>query len=70
MAGGRAGADRAIDILCEQVVRTMKLLGVRSVGELTPAHVTRLSRLPARTITMETRRFRRPLKRLDAARTP
>ncbi|MBU3066937.1 alpha-hydroxy-acid oxidizing protein [Nocardia sp. NEAU-G5] len=39
MAGGEAGVDRAIDILRTQVVRTMKLLGVSSVAELTPDHV-------------------------------
>lgn len=42
MAGGRAGADRAIAILAEQVVRTMRLLGVRSLDELGPHHVTQL----------------------------
>ena len=45
MAGGRAGADRAIEILAEQVVRTMKLLQVASVAELNPGHVTQLRRL-------------------------
>jgi L-lactate dehydrogenase (cytochrome) len=45
MAGGRAGADRAIAILAEQVIRTMKLLGAHSLAELTPAHVTQLRRL-------------------------
>ena len=44
MAGGRRGVDRAIQILSEEVVRTMKLLGVRSVGELEPGHVSRLGR--------------------------
>ena len=44
MAGGRAGVDRAIDILSEEIVRTMKLLGVRSLTELEPAHVTQLHR--------------------------
>jgi len=42
MAGGRAGVDRAIEILSEEVVRTMKLLGVRSLDELEPGHVTQL----------------------------
>lgn len=42
MAGGRRGVDRAIQILSEEIVRTMKLLGVRSIGELEPGHVTRL----------------------------
>jgi L-lactate dehydrogenase (cytochrome) len=48
MAGGRAGVDRAIAILADQVVRTMKLLQVTSVEELTPAHVTQLQRLAPR----------------------
>jgi L-lactate dehydrogenase (cytochrome) len=45
MAGGRAGVDRTIAILTEEIVRTMKLLGARSVDELEPAHVTQLERL-------------------------
>ncbi len=45
MAGGRAGVDRAIDILAGEVVRTMKLLGVHSLEELEPKHVTQLQRL-------------------------
>jgi L-lactate dehydrogenase (cytochrome) len=48
MAGGRAGVDRAIQILSDQVVRTMKLLEVASIEELTPAHVTQLERLTPR----------------------
>lgn len=48
MAGGREGVDRAIEILSDEVVRTMKLLGVRSLDELEPGHVTQLRRyLPA-----------------------
>ena len=47
MAGGRAGVDRAIAILSSEVVRTMKLLGVRSLAELEPGHVTQLGRLPS-----------------------
>jgi L-lactate dehydrogenase (cytochrome) len=43
MAGGRRGVDRAIQILSDEVVRTMKLLGVRSVAELEPGHVTQLT---------------------------
>ena len=42
MAGGRRGVDRAVQILAEEIARTMKLLGVRSVAELEPAHVRRL----------------------------
>ncbi len=34
MAGGEAGADKALDILAIQFKRTMQLLGVRSVAEL------------------------------------
>lgn len=45
MAGGEAGVDRAIAILSEQITRTMRLLGVASVDELEPAHVTQLERL-------------------------
>jgi L-lactate dehydrogenase (cytochrome) len=48
MAGGRAGVDRAIAILADQVVRTMKLLEVSSLAELTPGHVTQLERLAPR----------------------
>jgi L-lactate dehydrogenase (cytochrome) len=48
MAGGRAGVDRTIAILSEQIVRTMKLLGVASLEELSPAHVTQLERLTPR----------------------
>ncbi|MGA1075648.1 MAG: alpha-hydroxy acid oxidase, partial [Ilumatobacteraceae bacterium] len=44
MAGGRAGVDRAISILSDEVVRTMKLLGVNSLAELEPRHVTQLDR--------------------------
>ncbi len=45
MAGGRPGVDRAIDIVRGQVERTMRLLGVRSLDELTPDHVVPLRRL-------------------------
>jgi isopentenyl diphosphate isomerase/L-lactate dehydrogenase-like FMN-dependent dehydrogenase len=45
MAGGRQGVDRTIEILGEQVTRTMKLLGVNSLEELEPGHVTQLQRL-------------------------
>lgn len=38
MAGGERGVQRAVDILRAEIVRTMALLGVRTVGELTPAH--------------------------------
>ncbi len=48
MAGGREGVDRAITILGEQVARTMRLLGVKSLDELEPGHVTQLQRLVPR----------------------
>lgn len=51
MAGGRAGVDRTIAILAEQVVRTMKLLQVSEVAELSPRHVTQLQRLVPRALT-------------------
>ncbi|GAA1146756.1 alpha-hydroxy acid oxidase [Ornithinicoccus hortensis] len=44
MAGGREGVDRTIEILADQVRRTMKLLQVRTVQELNPSHVTQLVR--------------------------
>ena len=45
MAGGRPGVDRAIEILSSEVIRTMKLLGARSIDELEPGHVTQLRRM-------------------------
>jgi L-lactate dehydrogenase (cytochrome) len=45
MAGGREGVDRAIEILGDQVIRTMKLLQVPSLARLNPGHVTQLHRL-------------------------
>jgi len=45
MAGGREGVDRTIEILSEQVARTMRLLGVATLDELNPSHVTQLARL-------------------------
>ena len=44
MAGGRSGVDRTIAILREELVRTMKLLGVSSLAELEPRHITQLTR--------------------------
>ena len=44
MAGGRRGVDRAIEILAEQIQRTMRLLGVSTLDELGPQHVTQLGR--------------------------
>ncbi len=45
MAGGADGVDRAVQILAEQITRTMRLLGVKSLEELEPGHVTPLRRL-------------------------
>jgi L-lactate dehydrogenase (cytochrome)/glycolate oxidase len=45
MAGGRRGVDRTIEILTKDIERTMQLLGVTSVAELEPSHVTQLQRL-------------------------
>jgi len=50
MAGGRAGVDRTIQILGDQITRTMRLLGVNSLEELNPAHVTQLERLTPRAV--------------------
>lgn len=36
MAGGQRGVQRAADILTKEIIRTMQLLGVRSIAELTP----------------------------------
>jgi L-lactate dehydrogenase (cytochrome) len=44
MAGGRAGVDRAIEILEKDMARTMALLGVSKISELTPDHVRLLGR--------------------------
>ncbi|CAN2234566.1 idi Isopentenyl diphosphate isomerase (BS_ypgA, MTH48 and related proteins) [actinobacterium SCGC AAA044-D11] len=44
MAGGKEGVDRSLEILRTQMVRTMKLLGVRSLAELTPSHVKQITR--------------------------
>jgi len=45
MAGGRQGVDRTIEILRTELERTMRLLGVSSLAELEPTHVTQLTRL-------------------------
>ena len=39
MAGGERGVQRAADLLAREVVRTMQLLGVTSVADLTPDRV-------------------------------
>ena len=61
MAGGEAGVDRAVDILAGQVRRTMQLLGVTSLDELEPRHVTQLQRLAP---------VPRSVPPIDAATTP
>ncbi|BAK34258.1 oxidoreductase [Microlunatus phosphovorus NM-1] len=48
MAGGREGVDRTIEILSAEIIRTMQLLGVSTLDELEPAHVTQLVRLEPR----------------------
>lgn len=45
MAGGRQGVDRTIAILRAEIERTMALLGVSTLAELEPRHVTQLTRL-------------------------
>ena len=45
MAGGEAGVRRAVAILSGQLTRTMALLGVSCLEELSPKHVTQLRRL-------------------------
>lgn len=40
MAGGERGAQRAVDILSTEISRTMQLLGVSSVDQLTGEHAT------------------------------
>lgn len=44
MAGGRAGVDRALQILEKDMTRTMALLGVSKLSELTPDHVRIIGR--------------------------
>lgn len=48
MDGGRDGVDRTIDILRGQIERTMRLLGVATLDELEPRHVTQLQRIGPR----------------------
>jgi L-lactate dehydrogenase (cytochrome) len=45
MAGGEQGVSKMISILKGEIERTMKLLGVSSLEELEPRHVTQLERL-------------------------
>jgi L-lactate dehydrogenase (cytochrome) len=39
MAGGRRGVAKAVQILTGEITRTMQLIGVNGIDELTPAHV-------------------------------
>ena len=39
MAGGKEGVARSLESLYTQLIRTMKLLGVRSLDELNPSHI-------------------------------
>lgn len=54
MAGGQQGVERMIEILAGGVERTMKLLGVSTLEELEPRHVTQLTELV--TVSEATRR--------------
>lgn len=40
MAGGERGVQRCVDILREELVRTMQLLGVHRIEDLRPTHAT------------------------------
>ena len=44
MAGGKPGVDRTLEIFRTQIIRTMKLLGARTVAELNPDHVRFIAR--------------------------
>ena len=45
MAGGYDGVVRALEMFTDQIERTMRLLGVSHLDELTPKHVTQLRAL-------------------------
>jgi L-lactate dehydrogenase (cytochrome) len=45
MAGGHAGVVRSLQILTGEITRTMQLLGVSHLDELSPKHVTQLQDL-------------------------
>jgi L-lactate dehydrogenase (cytochrome) len=64
MAGGRAGVDRTIQILSDQVIRTMKLLEVANVEELQPKHVTQLQRLIPRELSPRLAAVEAPVRRI------
>ena len=63
MAGGREGVDRMIEIMSDQITRTMRLLGVTTLAELTPAHVTQLERLAPRAMGQAAATAPRPASR-------
>ena len=44
MAGGKPGVDKALEIMRTQIIRTMKLLGARTISELNPDHVRFIAR--------------------------
>jgi L-lactate dehydrogenase (cytochrome) len=44
MAGGQAGVERALEIMRTQMIRNMKLLGVKTLDELAPKHIRLLNR--------------------------
>ncbi|MFV0425602.1 MAG: alpha-hydroxy-acid oxidizing protein [Beutenbergiaceae bacterium] len=50
MAGGEAGAMRALEIITGEIERVMRLVGVASLEELGPQHVTQLVRLASRPV--------------------
>ena len=43
MAGGQQGVERGLEIFKAEIIRTMKLLGVRDLSELNPKHVRLLN---------------------------
>jgi L-lactate dehydrogenase (cytochrome) len=70
MAGGRRGADRSIAILRDQIERTMRLLGVASLDELNPGHVTQLARLMPIAAPAAEAAAAAPARRAPARRAP
>ena len=44
MAGGKPGVDRTLEIFRTQIIRTMKLLGARTIAELNSDHVRFIAR--------------------------
>lgn len=43
MAGGQEGVERSLEIIKSEIIRTMKLLGVKDLSELNPKHVRLLN---------------------------